>query len=263
MTKTRLISALVLLPLVVACVQVGGWLLGGAILLVGAIATWEFIRMMGHKTHQLTLFLAFIACLGPILLIQISLQSLFMPFITILLVISLIWQLFQAESEAPVVDWALTIIGPVYIGLGLGHLLGLRQFTDGAAWVWLALFSTWGADTLAYFTGRAFGRHKFWPRLSPKKTWEGIGGGFVGGMLLGGIVASLSSIPLLHGIIIGFLVSALSPLGDLSVSMMKRYTGVKDSSQLIPGHGGLLDRVDSLLFSLIIVFYYATWVLMV
>jgi phosphatidate cytidylyltransferase len=257
--RTRFITALILFPIVAILVYLGGWFFFAALAGMALLATWEFVHMMQVKGHKPHLLLAFGFALVPLLSMQAPEQRFFISTISILFVISLVWQLFQADSTAPVVDWALTIVG-CYIGLGLGHLFGLRLLAEGIAWVWIALLSTWGCDSLAYFVGRAVGKRKFWPRLSPKKTWEGILGGVGGGMLGGFLVSLFSSIPLVHALIIGLLVSIAAPLGDVSISMMKRYAGVKDSSHLIPGHGGMLDRIDSLLFVAIVVFYYATWV---
>jgi phosphatidate cytidylyltransferase len=138
--------------------------------------------------------------------------------------------------------------------------MALRQFGDGLAWIWVALLSTWGADSLAYFTGRTIGRTKLWPRHSPRKTWEGLIGGIVGGMVGAILAALVFDLRLSTVIVIGAIIPIAGLFGDLSISMMKRQVGVKDSSNLLPGHGGVLDRLDSLLFVGIVVYYYALWV---
>ncbi len=124
----------------------------------------------------------------------------------------------------------------------------------------LALGLTWTADVMAYFVGRALGKHKLWPRISPKKTWEGLIGGTVGvlvvGPLLGGWLLGLSW---WQGLLAGALVAVADPFGDLAVSLFKRVANIKDSSNLIPGHGGVLDRLDSLLFTVPVVTFFA-WV---
>ncbi len=257
--KTRLFTALILLPIIAAFVQLGGWVFLLGILFVALTATWEFVRMMRKRGHQPSLWVAVWVTLVGIGALVLQEKELFVPAIAFTLMLSLVWQLFQKNSEASVVDWALTIAGAGYIGVGIGHLLGLRFLPDGIAWVWLALFSTWGADTFAYFVGRSLGKHKFFPRLSPKKTWEGIAGGVLGGIVGGMSVGIFSVIPIETGIIVGILVSLLDPFGDLSISMMKRYAGVKDSSHLFPGHGGMLDRTDSVFFAVVLVYYYALW----
>lgn len=259
-SRARIITVLVSLPVVAVFVQFGQWPWFAMVTGLTLAAVWEFNRMMEIKGHQPHLWLGCAFALIALMSMQFPAKHGFVPALTIGLMISLVWQLFDAESAASVVDWALTIAGSTYIGLGMAHLLGLRWLPAGTAWVWLALLSTWGCDSFAYLIGKPFGKHKFWPRLSPNKTWEGIAGGVLGALLGAYLVTLFSAIPLAHALIVGVLVSIAGPLGDVSISMMKRYAGVKDSSNLIPGHGGVLDRLDSVLFVVIVVFYYATWI---
>ena len=259
MTKTRLITALLLLPVVALFVQPGGYIFLIGTLFIALTAVWEYVRMMNLRGHHPGLPVAVVVAIVGVMSLSLQSAGYLMPVVAAVFMLSLIWQLYQKESDAPVVDWALTLAGAGYIGVGMGHLWGLRQLPDGAAWVWMALFSTWGADTFAYFVGRAFGKHKFFPRISPKKTWEGVFGGILGGIVGGVLVSTFSVIPLPQGIVIGMIVALFDPFGDLSISMMKRYAGVKDSSHLFPGHGGMLDRTDSVFFAVILVYYYALW----
>jgi len=142
----------------------------------------------------------------------------------------------------------------LYIGLLISTLVGLRRAEDGhgASWVVLAFVVTWANDTFAYFAGRAFGRHRMLERISPKKTWEGFAGGAVGSIV--GALASRWILPGLdvlsvpQAVLLGAGGAVLGPLGDFCESLVKRAAGVKDSGKLIPGHGGLLDRIDALLF---------------
>jgi phosphatidate cytidylyltransferase len=135
---------------------------------------------------------------------------------------------------------------------------------EGASWLFITLAIAFGTDTFAYFAGRAFGKHKLYPEVSPKKTWEGGVGGLLGGVVvtLGfGSLWLLPELPMIHAVILGALGSACGQVGDLVESMLKRGFGVKDSGNLLPGHGGMLDRVDGLLFVAPIVFYYAQLIL--
>jgi phosphatidate cytidylyltransferase len=258
MLRTRIISAAIAIPLVVVVVFLGGFWFFAGVTIIAIVAGWEFGQMMkvgGYKTtHFFTL--ALIA-----LLMFNSYRSDFslLFIISLTLLGSLIWQLFQANSTSPTADWALTIAGGLYIGWGMAHLVMLRLLGDGLAWVWLALLATWGSDTLAYFVGRSLGRHKLWPRLSPKKTWEGFFGGIIGGLIGAAIVAAFSDLGWAQALVIGAIVPVAGLFGDLSISMMKRDVGVKDSSNLFPGHGGFLDRIDSLLFVSVVVYNYAVW----
>jgi phosphatidate cytidylyltransferase len=247
MLRTRVITALVLVPLVALVVYLGGIWFALGVVLFALVAGWEFVQMMkvGDYSPNIFVVLGLIALMVAYCYYR-SLISLPL-IITAAILISIAWQLFRV-TPAPTADWALTLAGGLYIGWGLGHLVSLRELGDGMAWVWLALFATWGADTLAYFVGRTLGRHKLWPRLSPKKTWEGFIGGIAGGVLGAAIIMAIFKLPLTSALIAGVIVAIVALFGDLSISMMKRHTGVKDSSNLIPGHGGFLDRVDSLLF---------------
>ena len=259
MITTRVITALVALPIVFFLIQWGSWAYSLVITVIALVAVWEYVHMMRLKGYRLPLLFAFAIVLISCGEMQFPTQHLFVPLFMMLLMTMLIWTLFQTDSTTQPIDWALTITGSAYIGLGLGHLLGLRLLEQGHIWVWLAIASTWGSDSAAYFGGKALGRHKFWPRWSPKKTWEGFIAGIFGGMVGGFVVTLVYDFPLSHALVIGVIVSLVGPFGDLAISMLKRYTGVKDSSHMIPGHGGVLDRVDSVLFSSVVVFYYANW----
>jgi phosphatidate cytidylyltransferase len=171
--------------------------------------------------------------------------------------LSLVWALFN-RREHPTADWGMTVAGALYLGFLLGHFITLRLRPDGLKWTAVAIGLTWTCDTMAYFVGVLFGKHQWWPRLSPKKTWEG---------LVGGVLSTLVVAPLLVGwlfglspwlgLLLGVLVAVADPFGDLTVSLFKRMARIKDSSQLIPGHGGILDRLDSLLFVVPTVTYFA------
>lgn len=258
MLRTRVITALIAIPIAIAGVFAGGvWFLAGA-LVFALVAGWEFGQMMKAGGYSTTPF--FTLGLIALLLLNSYRSDLSLAcIISITLLLSLTWQLFQAESSSPTADWALTVIGGLYIGWGMAHFVALRQLADGLAWVWLVLLCTWGADTFAYLVGSRWGRHKLWPRLSPKKSWEGFVGSFCGSLLSAAAVAILFPLGWTTCLLIGLAIPIAALLGDVSISMMKRDVGVKDSSNLMPGHGGFLDRVDSLLFVSIVVYYYAVW----
>ncbi|MBS2025818.1 MAG: phosphatidate cytidylyltransferase [Deltaproteobacteria bacterium] len=145
----------------------------------------------------------------------------------------------------------LAVLGAVYCGLAMAALVHLRALENGAYWIVLTLVVTWFNDTGAYFAGRAFGKHKLFERISPKKTWEGAIGGFLA-CIAGGVgvqMLFLHEVPVWGAAVIGAAAGIAGPLGDLGESMLKRAYGVKDSGKLLPGHGGMLDRIDALLFT--------------
>ncbi len=152
---------------------------------------------------------------------------------------------------------------PGYVGAMLVTAALLRRDlgAEGARYVMLALSIAWLADTGAYFTGRAFGKAKLYPAVSPGKTRAGLYGA-LGAAVLAGLIASLSylpSIPPIHGALLGLVAGLLGQLGDLVESLLKRSVGVKDSGTLIPGHGGMLDRIDALIFVSPVVYLYTLW----
>jgi phosphatidate cytidylyltransferase len=183
-----------------------------------------------------------------------------LPLIAIV-VLSLVMSIWRREDPPRMLRAAMHTIFPVlFVGLALGYVIMLRTVPgeDGTDLILLVLICPIFADTFAYYVGSSIGRHRLAPRLSPKKSWEGAIGGIVGSVL-GALLAHLwfyQRLPLSHAIVIGLVLGAAAILGDLAESLVKRATGVKDSSSLIPGHGGLLDRADSLLFAAPILYYY-------
>jgi phosphatidate cytidylyltransferase len=188
-----------------------------------------------------------------------SQTNLLQPAVAFILISSLTWQLTHRQG-APTVDWALAIVGGLYLGMAGAHFMLTRQVPNGERWLLLTLTGTWLADSGAYFIGSRFGRHKMTPSLSPKKSWEGLIGGVIFGVALNPIVAVVFGLPAIHGAALGLIGALIGTLGDLSVSMIKRQVGAKDSGNLIPGHGGVLDRLDSLIFTVIVGYYYISWI---
>lgn len=165
--------------------------------------------------------------------------------------------LFRFSSEL-YYDEGKLIFTVIYVSLPFGFALGLPKFYDGTfTWeVFLLFVLIWSSDSFAFFTGRLFGKHKMAPKISPKKTWEGFVGGVIFTLILGYFIEQ--KFPELRGnwIIVGFLVSVFAPIGDLVESQLKRTFGVKDSGNIIPGHGGVLDRLDSFIIAAPVVYLY-------
>lgn len=269
MFRIRLLTAIVLIPLVVAAIIVGGIWFFALVTIVLTVAVIEFCHLMrqGHFRPAP----AFSVALLWTLLVDAQFSQagsrpmLLGPGVSLVLMGSLTWQLAHRRGS-PVVDWALTVAGPLYVGWLGAHILRLRGLPEGLWWVLTALPAIWIADSGAYFIGRAWGRHKLAPTLSPGKTWEGyVGGILVGTALTAGLAAlwSLRSGPTgptpTEGLVLGAIVGTLAPLGDLIISMMKRQVGAKDTGAIFPGHGGALDRVDSLLWAAVIGYYFVLW----
>ncbi len=276
MLSKRTITSIWYVSLLVVVVWFGGGAGFTALIIVfGVLAALEFYRMVaGVKPPPLTYF-GLIWTAFFILSRNSELQSLletrFNPdlltplLITSAIILSLISLLARRQKEGAFSSWVWTIAGILYIGWLLSHLVALRGLDDGRNWVLFVLFATWVSDTAAFFIGRRFGRHKLAPNISPGKTWEGAIGGLCGAIIVSILFFTPTpfQLPLTYrqAIPLGILISVLGQLGDLAESLLKRNLEVKDSGNLMPGHGGILDRIDSLLFASTVVYYYALWII--
>jgi phosphatidate cytidylyltransferase len=257
MLRTRVLSAAVLLAIVAVPAILGGWPFLLLVVAAGAMGAWEYISLFRQGG---TRPLAWLCVLLTVLFIAQGQWPTVLPLpllLTIAVVGSLIAVLWHVSPQ-PATDWALTLTGALYLGWLLNHFVRLRAEPDGLAWLLLGALSIWAADVTAYFAGRAFGKHPWWPRHSPKKTWEGYLSGATAAAVFAGFTGAwLLGLSPLEGLALGLVIGLIAPLGDLGESMIKRQVGAKDSSHLIPGHGGLLDRIDSLLITIPLVFYWA------
>ncbi len=161
---------------------------------------------------------------------------------------------------------AITLLGFLYVPIFFSFIVLVNNKTYGNYLVWLIFISAWLCDTTAYYVGKYLGKNKLCPKVSPKKTIEGSIGGIIGASLactiFGMVIFRLGvNIGIIHYILIGLICGIVCQFGDLVASSIKRYAGVKDYSNLIPGHGGILDRFDSILFSSVAVYYYLTFIL--
>jgi len=248
--KTRIIAALIGMPPVLAAVFYAGPAAFGAIVLALAfLALHEYLRLCAVEP---LLRVALLVAVVPVL-VAVPVGGAPGVGAAALLVLTLV-SLWRVEDPARRFQGlAEGVLGLCYIGYAMGCLWSLRMETaHGAAWLFLVLAATWAGDSAAYFIGSRFGRRRFSPNLSPNKTWAGAVGGLVGS-LAGGLL----SLPLFAGdasvwfiAATGIAVGLAGQLGDLFESLWKRAKGVKDSGNLIPGHGGILDRIDSLLIGI-------------
>lgn len=262
MLRARVLSALVALPLIILLIYLGGipWLVGAAVV---GILSWREMSQLLQRDHfgvDRLLGLAFIlaviaaAFLESRGLVQFDLLP---PLLAGLLMLSLISALYD-KNEHPTINWAMNVASALYVGFLLSHFVTLREHSNGRSWMILVLSLTWASDTLAYFIGRAVGRHKLWPRISPNKTWEGLAAGTIGALLAGPLLGPwLVGLTPWQGLALGALLALTAPFGDFAVSLFKRLAHVKDTSHLIPGHGGMLDRLDSLMFTVTVTTYFA------
>jgi len=264
MLRKRIITVLIGLPLLTAIIWFGEPWFTILVAIWGLLAVSEFYRMASatEKVSPLT-------CFGLIWVLLFILSPHFDDarltplLLTSAVILSLIWLLLRRKKEGAFMGWAWTVGGILYIGWLLSHFVALRGLDDGRNWVFLALFATFASDTAAFLVGSAVGKHQLAPRISPGKTWEGAIAGVCGAIIIS-LLFTLSTplqLPLAYwqAILLGLLISIFGQLGDLSESLLKRNMGVKESGRLIPGHGGILDRTDSVVFAGIVVYYYVIW----
>lgn len=264
MLSQRLATAAVGIPLIVAVVWFGGWLITGVVAVAVLIAVVEFAGGRGVARQPMVLLNALAVALLPVAAHEGFDYLLGGVVLAILLPTALLARTRDPREGVEVWLWA---IGPaLYIGLLASHFVLLRGLPDGREWVFFVLLAVWAADTGAYAVGRSFGAraHKLAPAISPGKTWEGAAGGAVTGFIIVVLLDLILGLELsvADTIALGLIVPQVALVGDLAESAIKRSMGVKDSSGLIPGHGGIADRLDSLLFAAPVVYYYLKWIVL-
>jgi phosphatidate cytidylyltransferase len=271
MLKHRVITGAVGVPFVILAIWFGDPWFSLLIAAAALAGTYEFYRMADFETKEPLLYLGLLASLALVLSPHYSNPDVLPITITAIILISLIWLLFRPSREKAFRDWAWMIVGALYAGWLLSYWLNLHGLEDGRNWVYLAMLTTFANDTGAYFIGRARGKHRLASTISPAKTWEGAIGGLVSAVpaaIVIAVVLRLISLKLGFSyafeywqiVLLGFLVSLFAQLGDLVESLLKRNMGVKESGNLLPGHGGILDRFDSLIFVGAVIYCYVTWV---
>ena len=260
--KMRLIFAAVIIVVIVGFGILGGWFWFGLIFTLSMIGLWEF-----YRAFQMEWSLQGIAgyVLGASYWLFLALDKLDFLFPTLIVGFLFLMVIYVIRYTKTTLTQAFaSYVGFLYAVVMMSYLYRIRVGTDGIVLIWLVFLSPWGSDVMAYFFGSLLGKHKMVPHLSKNKTWEGTIGGIFGSALAGflfGLVTSAHFKDILTPILACTIISAgagiISVFGDLFASAVKRQTGIKDFSKLIPGHGGILDRFDSVIFVAPLFFYLA------
>jgi phosphatidate cytidylyltransferase len=265
MLGKRTLVASILTPLALAAIYVGGYPYQAFIILLITLAAWEYTRLLKKVNHRPSLPLV----IGGVVILGI-IRALFdfnylAAILTGLIFLAAAYHIVEFErlDTRPATDIGATLSALIYIGFLGPYLISLRGLDNGRWWTFLALPTVWIADTAAYFVGSTIGKHKLAAKTSPHKTWEGYFAGVIAGTLSCPGLASLFNqvfgagltISFLEAALLGLVLSALIPLGDLTESLIKRQAEEKDSGTIFPGHGGVFDRLDSLFWAAPIAYY--------
>jgi phosphatidate cytidylyltransferase len=255
----RTASTLVLLPVFIWIVMGAPiWVFGTTVVLVAALGQWEFTGMFERAGVRVFRALGLVG--GTLVTASFALPISERAVLTGVLLLALSALLWPPQGGR--IDWAgavVTVFGIGYVNWLLGYAFWLRDLESGEEWVLLLVWVTWLGETAAYLVGSAVGRHPLAPAVSPKKTVEGA----VAQLVVSGLAAVIArawffpALSLPGALLVGLLLGVAGQVGDLVESALKRSVGTKDTGRLIPGHGGVLDRVDSLLFNTPVLFYYA------
>lgn len=260
MFSVRLRSGVILMAVTILLLTLGGPVMLIGTLIVSLIGMYELYRIPGFQ-KQGPAVISYIAACVFFGLVYAGRDDMLMMCITYYLIVLLAcYVLTYPKYDAP--EIMMAFFGLFYVAVMISYMYRIRVMRNGEYLVWLVFISSWGCDTCAYCTGVLFGRHKMAPVLSPKKSVEGAVGGVVGAGLIGVIFASIFRQyltifrnPLLSLFIIGAVGGLISMVGDLAASAIKRHYGIKDYGTLIPGHGGILDRFDSVIITAPLVYY--------
>lgn len=253
---TRIITGAILALLAVIVIVNGGLVYFFVMLALSLIGLNEYFRLMkqyrplplaGFLTIAAMMYMAwFHTPLGVLGAIAVG-----------VLLVSLSGLLIGAKHGVSV-RMAVTTLGILYLGLGFTHLLLLRDLDAGRDIVLTVIFGTWAGDTVAYFIGKYFGVTPMAPNLSPKKTWEGFAGGVIGTILIVVFIGLYTDLTAVDSLLLGVVIAVFGPLGDLFESLLKRDVQIKDSGRGLPGHGGVLDRFDALIWASVASYYLLT-----
>ena len=246
----RSISGLIGVILLILIASKGGLVLNIGVLFISIVGIYEFYNAMNKKEFKPIRALGYIFALGLFLInIKPSLMSLdFLIFISTIIMLFLL----IVRKDLNIIDIGMTLLGMLYVPFLMFHI----TYLDKSIYIWLIFITAWGTDTFAYIVGNLFGKKKLCTKLSPNKTIEGSIGGILGSILLTTIFSKYFYLtPLWKNILLSIIASIMAQIGDLTASKIKRVTGIKDYGYIMPGHGGILDRFDSILFTAPVVYY--------
>lgn len=254
----RVLAGFFLIPIVVITVLYASFAgLSLAVFLVAIPALWEYNNVILKERDWWSRLAGVVLGVPVPLVVYFYGAAALVPWLLGAAAVLFSVRVTVKADLAAALGWvSARLLGIVYIAVSLAHIILLSRIEDGRVWIVFVLVTIWASDTFAFYVGSALGKRKFFPALSPNKTLEGAVGGFVGALVAASVMnVYLGLGPYLCVILMAAFIYVLSVFGDLVESLLKRGAGVKDSGTLIPGHGGMLDRIDSTLFALPAAYY--------
>jgi phosphatidate cytidylyltransferase len=272
-SRRRVLTAIIFMAVTIAAAIYGSWLFGLYMIILIVVGIDELTRLLNHKEIYPAQTLIYLFAFLFIVAGYINKPGYFGIITSFGIIIIFINFLF-VKRKTTINDITATIFAVFYTGLLPVHFLLLRNLTaagpeptlpllsGGAGYLLLTFMTIWTSDIGAYFIGKKYGKHKLCENISPKKTIEGAIGGTLSGIIMAVLMSLVTDLNIIHSLILGIIIVIFAQLGDLCESLIKRDAGVKDSGDIVPGHGGILDRADSYIFSGPAAYYYIKWVVL-
>ncbi len=256
MLKYRLLTSVIGVPFVICIVYLGGWIFFLTVLGIILIAAYEFFKFAKNEKINYSIYFSLFLNAIIVLFTFTNKNIYILPLFMLSIIVSSIYKaLFQDEIDKLLEKVSLEVFSALYIALPLSYFLLIRNLPKGEKFIILLLGIVWLNDSFAYFIGKKMGKTKINTHISPNKTMEGAIGGFFGGLVSGLIFAYFFKFNLISVFFLSIIIVAISQLGDLVESAFKREVGIKDAGNIIPGHGGILDRFDGLIFATPVYYY--------
>jgi len=263
---SRLLTILVAAPIVIACVYFGGIAILLLVLALALASINEFYNILKTKDFHPAYWVGNFFTIFFIVFSYYALKKNWEPAHSAILtgaaLATLVSTLFLKRPKDAIVDIAVTLLGMIYIGWFFSYFLFIRSLSERGGYLLFLIATIWAVDVVAYLAGTAIGKHKLLPSISPKKSVEGAVAGFIFCLIAAAVFGYYAGFDLSHSLILGAIIGIVAQLSDLVESLIKRDAGVKDSSALLPGHGGILDRIDSFILTAPIVYYYLVWIIL-
>jgi phosphatidate cytidylyltransferase len=260
----RILTVLAGIPVIFVCTYYGGWLFFALVTALSLFSLNEFYTLMNKKGYSPSYVIGFLVTTFFMWFITYTVKHPhWEPYatgiLTAAIIVTFTGGIFLKKAQDSTVNASITLLGILYIGWMFSYLILIRELTEHGAYLFFLMISIWACDTFAYFIGTYFGKVKLSPYISPKKTVEGAVAGFVVSIIAAFIFSRFIGMNSIHAVILGVIIGLVGQISDLVESLIKRDAGVKDSSNIVPGHGGVLDRMDSFILVAPIMYYYISW----